>query len=90
MRGDKSGLKLNVMAHAHNLSTWEARQDDRHQTEANLGYVAKFRTVRLLEDFLSKQKDSLAWTRCNPSTGEVQRGTKFKVILDYILSLRLS
>lgn len=41
----------------------------------------KFKPVRLLADFYQNKKP--AWTRCNPSTREVQGSTKFKAILDY-------
>lgn len=54
-----SGFKLSVVAHAGALSAREARQDDRHKTEASLGYVAKFRSVRLLANFCQNKKT--AW-----------------------------
>lgn len=51
-----SGFKLSVVAHAGALSAREARQDDRHKTEASLGYVAKFRTRDLMRAGVLKEK----------------------------------
>lgn len=83
-----SGLKLSVVAEARNLGILGGEAKGLPQDQGQPGIVTKFRPVRLLADFCQNKKP--AWIRCNPSTGEVQGGPKFKVILSYFLSLRLA
>lgn len=57
--------------------------------QANLpAIITMFGPVRLLVDFCQNRKPAL--TRCNPSTRELQGGTKFKVILGYTLEFKAS